>query len=371
MRIAMLGPSRHPVAEPFAGGQESHVATLTRALRRRGHHVTLYAAPGSDDTIADALWTHPPLPLLSAVAALDPQLPEPGFLYDHHAFFAVLADLLRRRGTFDVIHNNSLHHLPLVASSALTAPVLTTLHTPPFPWMEVGTALADRGARFVAVSRDLAAQWTTLDPPPSVVLNGVDPERFPFGPGGSSLVWVGRLVPDKGADVAIAAARRAGHCLKLIGPISDPEWFRSIVQPVLDDNIRYVGHLDQADCARIVGASSALLVTPRWEEPFGLVAAEAALTGTPVVAIRRGGLAEVVRSPIGILVTPRTTDTATCDGLVAAITSATALSREEVSRSARQRFGAETMARAYEEIYSTLPPPTPVEVADSVVPSLW
>lgn len=354
MRIAMLGPSQHPVAEPFAGGQESHVATLTRALRQRGHHVTLYAAPGSDNTIADTLWTHPPMPQLSAMAALDPQLPEPSFLYDQYAFFAVVADLLRRSGTYDVIHNNSLHHLPLVASSALGAPVVTTLHTPPFPWMEVGAALADAGVRYVAVSRALAAQWTTIIPTPRVVPNGVDLDRFSIGPGGPDLVWVGRLVPEKGADLAIAAARRAGRKLALIGPMSDPAWFETIVAPVLDDNITYAGHLTQAECARLVGASAVLLVTPRWEEPFGLVAVEAALTGTPVVAIRRGGLAEVVRPSIGILVTPRHTDTALCDALVAAIESATALSRAVVARSARQQCGARTMAQAYAEIYDEL-----------------
>ena len=63
MRIAVLGPSRNQVAEPFAGGQESYVAALSTALRRRGHHVTLYAAHGSDSTLADELVTYPQLPV--------------------------------------------------------------------------------------------------------------------------------------------------------------------------------------------------------------------------------------------------------------------------------------------------------------------
>ena len=96
-RVALLGPSRHPVAEPFAGGQESHVATLSRALRRRGHHVVLHAAPGSDPSLADELVTHPRLPELSAVSAVDPNLPEPGFLRDQHAFLAVVGDMMQRR----------------------------------------------------------------------------------------------------------------------------------------------------------------------------------------------------------------------------------------------------------------------------------
>ena len=121
MRVALLGPSRHPVAEPFAGGQESHVATLAVALRRRGHHVVLHAAPGSDPGLADELVTHPVLPALSEVAALDPNLPEPGFLRDQHAFLSVVGDLMRRPDV-DVVHNSSLHHLPLVAATAVDRP---------------------------------------------------------------------------------------------------------------------------------------------------------------------------------------------------------------------------------------------------------
>lgn len=353
MRIAMIGPSRHPVVEPFAGGQESHVATLTRALRLRGHHVTLYALPGSDSTLADDLVTHHTLPELSGVAALDPQLPEPGFLRDQHAYLGVLADVLRRADQFDVIHNNSLHHLPLVASSALTCPVVTTLHTPPFPWMELGVALADPRCRFVAVSQALAAQWSTILPSPHVVPNGVDPDRFAVGFGGSDLAWVGRMVADKGADLAIAASRRAGRPLSLIGPISDPAWFEAVIEPLLGEDVRYLGHLSQAQSAQVVGASAALLVTPRWEEPFGLVTIEAAMTGTPVIALGRGGLGEVVRAPLGVLVTPRPSEDANRDALAAAVECAVQLSRAEVARAARSRFDAARMASAYERLYLT------------------
>lgn len=350
MRVALLGPSRHPVAEPFAGGQESHVATLAVALRRRGHHVVLHGAPGSDPGLADELVTHPRLPELSEVAAVDPNLPEPGFLRDQHAFLSVVAHLMRRRDV-DVVHNGSLHHLPLVAATAVDRPFVTTLHTPPFPWLEVGAALADPRAGFVAVSRDLATRWTTLAAPPTVVPNGVDVERFPVGPGGPDLVWVGRLVPEKGVDLAVGAARRSGRALRIIGPVSEPEWFDQVVRPLLGADVTYEGHLDQRSAADLVGASAALLVTPRWAEPFGLVAAEGALTGTPAVAVRRGGLAEVVDDRIGVLIDPDDDDDVLARALAAGVGDAVTRSRPTVRRTAIDRFSADRMAADYEQVY--------------------
>ena len=350
VRVALLGPSRHPVAEPFAGGQEAHVATLSRALREHGCHVVLHAAPGSDPGLADELVVHPELPDLSPVARLDPHLPEPRFLCDQHAFLSVLRDLLTR-SDIDVVHNSSLHHLPLVASSAVDRPLVTTLHTPPFPWMELGVSLADPRSRFVAVSADLASRWTVLREEPRVIYNGVDPSAFRLGPGGGDLVWLGRLVREKGADLAVLAARAAARPLRIIGPISDRDWFDAVLSPLLGDQVTYEGHLDHDTAARAVGESGALLVTPRWDEPFGLVAVEAALTGTPVVAIGRGGLPEVVDAAMGVVVEPEPDGVALVRSLAVAVERALSLPREDVRATASSRFGAGRMAADYMGLY--------------------
>ncbi len=351
MRVALLGPSRHPVAEPYAGGQESYVATLATALRERGHRVTMYSAAGSDPSLADEVVTYPQLPQLSEVAALDFQLPEPGFLRDQHAFLGAVGDLMARRGDIDVVHNNSLHHLPLAASRAVGLPVVTTLHTPPFPWMELGVALCDPRAVFVAVSAALAAQWTTLERPASVIPSGVSTDAFAAGPGGTYAVWVGRLVPEKGADLAARAARQAGRAVRLIGPVGDSQWFESRIRPLLSDDVTYEGHLSHKQVASAVGGAAVTLMTPRWEEPFGLVAVESALTGTPVLALQRGGLAEVIDPQIGVLVEPRATDRATCAALGHALDGAARLPRAAVRASATARFGVDRMAADYEHIY--------------------
>ena len=351
MRIVLLGPSRHPVAEPFAGGQESYVATLAAALRQRGHHVTLYAASGSDDSLADTVLTYPHLPRLSEVAALDFQLPEPGFLRDQHAFLWAIDQLITDRADIDVVHNNSLHHLPLVASRAVGLALVTTLHTPPFPWMEVGVALADPRACFVAVSNALAAAWTTLRQRPDVIPSGVDARSFAAGPGGTDAVWAGRFVPEKGADLAARAARAAGRPLRLIGPVGDQQWFEQRLRPLLGRDVTYEGHLNHADMAEMLGRAGVTLVTPRWDEPFGLIGVESALTGTPVLALARGGVAEVVDQHMGVMVSPRPTEEDTVTALCGSLDEAAALCRDGVRASATARFSVDRMAADYEGIY--------------------
>ena len=352
MRIAVLATSRHPVAEPYAGGQESHTALLARGLRELGHHVRMYAPAGSDPGVADELVPYRGLPDLSAVAALDPQLPEPDFLRDHAAFTAAVVDLLAR--PVDVVHNQSLNFLPLAFSPAVAAPLVTTLHTPPFPWMELGVALASPRVEYVCVSRTNAADWSTLPTRPRVIHNGVADDGGGSGAGGDDLVWVGRLTYAKGCDLAISAARRAGRRLTIVGPVSERAWFDDVIAPQLDDRVRYAGHLPHSELAALVRASAATLVTPRWEEPFGLVAAESATWGTPVIALDRGGLAEFITPEIGVLVSARGDADSIVRGLSDGVDAAASLPREGVRHAALRDLGSERMVHEYASLYREL-----------------
>ena len=182
-----------------------------------------------------------------------------------------------------------------------------------------------------------------------VVPNGVDPGCWPPGRGGDYLVWSGRLVPEKGTHLAIAAAALTGRRLVLAGPVGNAEYFRESVAPHLGDRVRYAGHLDQEELASLVGGAAAALVTPLWDEPYCLVAAEAATCGTPVIAFARGGIPEVIDAQSGRLVAPG--DVA---AMAAAVPEAIALSRDSVRHSAVMRCSARSMVTRYLAIYRNL-----------------
>jgi glycosyltransferase involved in cell wall biosynthesis len=287
---------------------------------------------------------------LSAAASADPSMPGTAFMADHHAYLTLMLRLARDGTEFDVVHNHSLHHLPVAMAPALATPMLCTLHTPPTPWLESAiSATAGAGARFAAVSSYTARSWQHLLPDVTVVRNGVDGRRWPLGGGGSDLVWFGRITPEKGPHLAIDAARRAGRPLVIAGPVSDPDYFARDVEPRLGGEVRYAGHLAHRELAQLVGASAAALVTPQWDEPYGLVVAEAMMSGTPVVAFARGGIPEIVGPGGGRLVA--TGDVA---AMAAAIPDAVELSRPVVHTLAAQRCSAAAMVADYLDIYRAM-----------------
>lgn len=350
MRVAVLATTRHPIVQPYGGGQESHTATLVRHLRRRGVHVRLYADRDTDPRLADELVPYDDVATSASDVGLRLDAPEPDFQSSQAALFGALSHLAAHPDV-DVVHNQTLNYLPLAADRLVPCPMVTTLHTPPFAWLELGATLAGPSHRFVAVSRALAHQWTHRGIAPSVIHNGIDLADFPLGDGGEDLVWCGRLVPEKGVDLAIDAARETGRRLRLAGPVANPDYFSSAVAPELGPDVEYVGHLEHPQVMKLVGDSAALLMTPRWDEPFGLVVPEAAATGTPVAAIARGGLREIVTPPLGTLVEPDPDPGRLVRSLAAAVERAVLLPRAAVRAEVAGRFDATVMAEHYEHLF--------------------
>ena len=350
MRIALIAHHVAPVRAPFAGGVESFTWYLGRWLARRGHDVVCFGPPGS--AIPGVEMRELDLaPRLSDAARCDVDMPAPEFMAAHHAYQRLMLELRSDADEFDVVHSNTLHYLPLLMAGTIPVPVLTTLHTPPTPWLESALRSMDRHGRvpLAAVSPATRDAWADVVPGVPVVHNGVDDRAWPLGPGGDDVAWAGRIVPEKAPHLAIDSARAAGRRIVLAGPVIDRAYWRAQVEPRLGPDARYAGHLDHDELAALLGSSAVALMTPAWDEPFGLAAAEAMACGTPVVAFGRGGLAALVGREGGRTVPPD--DVA---GLARAIPRAATLDRAGVRAHALRTAGLDATGREYERTYRRL-----------------
>jgi glycosyltransferase involved in cell wall biosynthesis len=347
MRIGIIAHLKYPIAEPFAGGLEMHTHLLARSLRDRGHAVTIFASSRSEPGLGlEAICSETAISTVGTTEAADV-----AFFKEHHAYLSLMSDLRHRR--FDVIHNNSLHYIPVTMADSLPMPMVTTLHTPPFCWLESGIRLCRaRNNAFVAVSNAVGKLWGHVLPVGSVIMNGIDLDRFSFhlAPDAEAyLVWYGRIVPEKGLHLAIAAAKQVGLPIRIAGPILDEVYFRERIAPHLGADAIHVGHLAHGQLAKLVAGARAFMCTPLWEEPYGLVVAEALACGVPVAAFARGAIPDILDASCGVLAVPDDVESLARSAL-AALT----LDRRACRRRAEQVCDAGRMIDAYEALYRRL-----------------
>ncbi|MDV7269190.1 glycosyltransferase, partial [Rhodococcus oxybenzonivorans] len=145
------------------------------------------------------------------------------------------------------------------------------------------------------------------------------------------------------------AARRAGFPIVLAGPISDAEYFDRMIRPRLGPEVTYLGHLAQPELAAAIGGAAATLVTPLWDEPYGLVVAESLACGTPVAAFARGGIPEVLTPDCGSLVAA-----GDVPALARAIPDVVGRSRAAARAHARERCSERRMVDTYVDLYRRL-----------------
>ena len=247
----------------------------------------------------------------------------------------------------DVVHDNSLAG-PLLARGR-RQPTVVTMHGPSDdPWQAQYYTALGRDVRLVAISgsqRRLAPQLPWC----ATVHNGLDVGSFPFvAEKDDYVLWLGRFCTEKAPELAIEAARRAGMRLVLAGKANEPSERRYLeekVLPVLGPGAEYVGEADAATKRELLSHARALLLPLRWHEPFGMVMVEAMACGTPVVALRRGSVPEVVAHGRTGLVVDAVED------LPDALRAVDAVLPADCRRWAEQRFDLPVMAAGYEQAY--------------------
>jgi glycosyltransferase involved in cell wall biosynthesis len=335
LRIAQLAPMFESVPPRLYGGTERVVDALTRELTRRGHEVTLFAS-GDSDTPAEL------------VACSERSLRLEGRVRDHVAFTIVqLAELVKRSGMFDIVHNHiDYYAFPFAMQS--TAPMVTTTHGR-MDLPEVHRVYRHFSTMPLVSISD--AQRTYLPDCNwiATVLNGLNLDRYHLNdrPEGY-LAFLGRMSPEKRPDRAIEAARELGLPLKLAAKIDpvDREYFEHAIRPLLaHPGIEFVGEIDDREKDAFLGNASAYLFPIDWPEPFGLTMIEAMACGTPVIAMDFGSVREVVADGVSGFICRSFGEL--CD----AIGRIDQIDRAACRQHAIDRFSAARMADGYERVY--------------------
>ena len=350
LRIAMIVPPWYELPPPGYGGLEQVCSALVDALAARGHQVTLFGAGTGTGTAAQFVGTVPEL----QHHRLGQSLPE----------LAHLARVNRMISpdSFDIVHDHTT--VGPYAAAERSVPTVATVHGRPTGELREVLGDVDPSVGLVAISdtqRRLAPElpWAATIHNGISVAGTVTKSARGMGP----VLWLARFTADKGPDLAVDACRAAGLPLVLAGKCDErPErrYLEQVIEPMLGPDVTVLRNPDRDATVRLLLAARCLIMPIRWEEPFGMVMVEAMASGTPVVALNRGAVPELVRDGETGLIRDDPLELASALREVGRIDPAACVAH------VRQAFSAERMANDYERVYRSWPAASPLPPASLV-----
>ena len=338
LSVAITVDPEIPVPPYRYGGIERIVDMLVRGLMQRGHHVTLFAHPHS--RVPCRLLAYPGLRSQNRIDTARNMW---------HVSKAI------QRGHFDVVHSFArLAYLtPLLP---VRVPKIMSYQRAISPRsVRLGNLLSRGSLSFTGCAAHLIRRWQD-NCNFHVIYNGVPLETYqctalvePDAP----LVYLGRIEEIKGVHLAIEVAKKSRRRLIIAGNVPAAEhhqrYFAERIQPYLDDrSIEYVDAVDDVQKNQLLGRSAAMLMPLLWEEPFGIVMAEALACGTPVIGLRRGSLAEIVQDGVNGYICD------SVDEMTSAVDRIARIDRRECRRIAEAKFSDRVIVDCYERLYREL-----------------
>jgi glycosyltransferase involved in cell wall biosynthesis len=339
MKIAQIAPLIESVPPRGYGGAERIVSYLTEELVRLGHDVTLFA---SGDSVTSARLVS----CATTALRLDPHVRDP------IPYYMLMLDRVREcADDFDILHFHiDQFHFPLfrpLADSTLTTlhgrqdlPDLRPLY---FGFSDMPLVSISDSQRAPIHNANFAA--TVYHGMPADLLHPT------FNPRGGYLAFLGRISPEKGVDRAIKVAQTLGIPLKIAAKVDrvDEAYFRENIAPLIrEPDVQFIGEINDRQKSEFLGQALALMFLIDWPEPFGLSMIEAMACGTPVLALRRGSVEEVVEQGV----TGQIVDSV--EDAILALPHAIALNRRTVHRRFEDRFTSTRMAKDYLKVYKSL-----------------
>lgn len=308
MKVAILSPFMHPIAEPFVGGIEASIHRLASGLSQKVD-VVCYACEGSVIPGVE-------IRTCGASASVLAYPCEPKDMNEKEiktiranedkVVYQAIENAIKDP-SINVLHNNSFSGVPFFLSGLVNIPMLHTLHLPPILSSMTETLrlcmAEDIALQIVALSHAQAQLWLPYYPVSRVIYNGLDFQAIPRSLShDGTLAFVGKIDPNKGIEDAIEVASCLGKKLSIYGA---PEpyntlYFERCIQPLLQihPDITYHGLVDQQTLFQALGRAQALLFPVKWDEPFGNMIMEAMAVGTPVIMYDRGSACELIAEGI-------------------------------------------------------------------------
>ncbi len=365
MRIGVAASLLKPITPESTGGTEAFAYILSEGLTKHGQDVTLFATSDSKTS------AH----LSSIVSSKQTTGIYEGSVEIRLAYQALqIADIVKRSHEFDIIHNNYFHFFQLTnLSSFIDCPVVTSMHNHYWHYPNLKNILTQtvRKDRDMVVFASHAAQQYAGDLfPNEVIYHGIDIAAFPFSHQSESyFLYLGRVVPSKGIKDAVDAAREGDFSLKVAGGSAvipeEIDFIAKNVTPYYSEKIQYIGTPDELERNKLYQNAKALIFPTKIEEQFGLVAAEAMASGTPVIAYNKGALAEVVRDGVtGFIIDPDDEDRPGkgtwvikkqgVEGIIEAVSRIDEIDRAKCRHHVEKHFTRENMIEQYVALYNRL-----------------
>ena len=335
LRLAITVDPEIPVPPRLYGGIERIVDMLVRGLLQRGHDVTVFANPESQ--ISCRLLPYPRLRSQSTIDTLANMW---------HVSAVV------QHGNFDVVHSFARLAYTVLLLPRRIPKIMTYQRSVSPRSVQLGNLLSRGTLHFTGCSAQLIRRWLS-SANFHVIYNGVPLETYRHTEGvdpDAPLTYLGRVEEIKGVHLAIEVAKNSGRRLVIAGNVPEAahhqRYFAERILPHVDGNtIQYVGAVDDASKNELLGRSAALLMPLLWEEPFGIVMAEALACGTPVIGLRRGSLPEIVQHGVNGFVCE------SVEEMVAAIGRLPEIDRRDCRHIAEQKFSDRVIVEAYERLY--------------------
>ncbi len=345
MKVAVLSTSSWRTPPRHYGPWEFFSSSIAEGLNARGKDVTLFA---TQDSITSAR-----LEAIVPSGTEEDKFDGSGDIQKNARYWEYLhiANCFDRANSFDIIHNN-MNFSPLHFTPHITSSVVTTIHSGriDFDTQPLTLEIYKRynpHNHYVAISNSARHPDITYA---ATIYHGIRVSDYTFQPDqGKYLLLFGRIDHDKGAAEAIAIAKKFGMKLILAGIAPNQTYFDEKIAPHLDGvHVEYIGSVGGKQKMELLGGAYALLHLINFAEPFGLSVIEAMASGTPVIALNKGSMPEIIDSgTTGFVVD-------SLDQVLEKLSDIPTIRREDCREAVMERFTEDIMVDNYSKLFEEI-----------------